>query len=124
MCAAWHARGRLQILTLGTADRAAAMQCNLTAGDTLFCFKVAYDDELARFSPGVQLELAAVDVFHAAGALALVDSCAEPDNELINGLWPDRRTLTTLVFPAAGARGRMRLSALGLGAAVRRRTRR
>ena len=112
------------MLTLGTADRAAAMQCNLTAGDTLFCFKVAYDDELARFSPGVQLELAAVDVFHAAGELALVDSCAEPDNELINGLWPDRRTLSTLVFPAAGVRGRMRLSALRLAAAVRRRTRR
>ncbi len=124
MCAAWRGRGRLDMLKLGTADRTAAMQCNLAAGDTLFCFKVAYDDELSRFSPGVQLELAAVDVFHAAGALALVDSCAEPDNELINGLWPDRRTLSTLIFPSAGVRGRMRMAMLQLAAAVRGRTRR
>jgi CelD/BcsL family acetyltransferase involved in cellulose biosynthesis len=124
MCATLRERGRLQMLTLGAPDRAVAMQCNLIAGDTLFCLKVAYDEELGRFSPGVQLEVAAVDAFHAADTLALVDSCAEPDNELINGLWPDRRTLSTLVFPAAGARGRMRLRALGLGAAIRRRTRR
>ena len=65
-----------------------------------------------------------MDVFHAAGALALVDSCADPDNELINGLWPDRRTLSTLIFPSAGARGRMRLATLRLGAAIRAPTRR
>ncbi len=124
MCAALRARGRLQMLTFGSAGRAAAMQCNLTAGDTLFCFKVAYDDELARFSPGVQLEVAAVEVFHAAGGLALVDSCAQPDNELINGLWPDRRTLSTLVFASAGVGGRTRLAVLRLAAAVRARARR
>ena len=112
------------MLSLGTTDRTAAMQCNLAAGDTLFCFKVAFDDDLARYSPGVQLELAAVEAFHDSAGLALVDSCAEPDNELINGLWPDRRTLSTLVFPAAGMAGRVRLAVLGLAAAIRRRTRR
>ena len=40
------------------------MKCNVSAGDTLFCFKIAYDEELAHYSPGILLEAENVDVFH------------------------------------------------------------
>jgi CelD/BcsL family acetyltransferase involved in cellulose biosynthesis len=103
VCASFAEAGRLELLSLEAGGRELAMQCNLLAGGALFCFKVAYDDELARYSLGVQLELAAIDVFHARGDLAWMDSCADADNELINGLWPDRRALETLAVPA-GAR--------------------
>jgi hypothetical protein len=30
-----------------------------------------------------------------------MDSCADPNNVMINRLWPDRRTLTSLVLPTS-----------------------
>jgi CelD/BcsL family acetyltransferase involved in cellulose biosynthesis len=119
VCAAFAARGRLQLLRLGTPDRAVAMQCNLIAGGTLFCFKVAYDETLARWSPGVQLEARAVDVFHGRTDVALADSCADPDNELINRMWPDRRAITTLVVPPRGPLRHLSLRAVGATSAAR-----
>ncbi len=119
VCAAYAAQGRLQLLRLGTPDHAVAMQCNLVAGDTLFCLKVAYDEGFARWSPGVQLEARAVDVFHGRADVQLADSCADPDNELINRMWPDRRPITTLVVPPPGPWRRLALSAVSGTTALR-----
>jgi hypothetical protein len=97
------------------------MQCNLRAGEGLFCFKVAYDEELGRHSPGAQLEVGALERFADGEQAMWMDSCAAPDAELINRLWPDRTTLSTLIIPAAdGALG----SATRSGAAVLRAARR
>jgi CelD/BcsL family acetyltransferase involved in cellulose biosynthesis len=103
MCASMAATGRLQLLSLECGDRIAAMQCNLLEGDTAFTFKVAHDPSLARHSPGVVLELESIRIFHELSGIDLVDSCAEPGNELINRLWPDRRRMQTLVVPGGRA---------------------
>ena len=50
----FRAAGRLQLLALTAGERTAALKCNLLAGDEVFCFKIAYDEAYARFSPGVQ----------------------------------------------------------------------
>ncbi len=97
------------------------MQCNIVADDALFCFKVAYDDGLARFSPGVQLEVDAVSAFHERAGVAVMDSCAEPDNALVNRLWPDRRPLVTFVVPGRGAGSRLLLASLRHAVGLRRR---
>jgi hypothetical protein len=34
-----------------------------------------------------------------------MDSCADPDNEMINRLWPDRRSFVTYAIPKAGVVG-------------------
>jgi hypothetical protein len=85
-------------------QRVVAMKCNIAAGDTLFCFKIGHDEELRRYSPGVQLERANVGIFHEHREEHLMDSCAAPDNVMINRLWPDRRTITSLVVSRRGAR--------------------
>jgi len=103
MCTGMAAAGRLQILTLEGGGRTASMQCNLVDGEMMFAFKVAYAPELADLSPGVALELAAIDVFHDDMTVGLADSCAAPDAALVNRLWPDRRPLMTLLLPT-GAR--------------------
>jgi CelD/BcsL family acetyltransferase involved in cellulose biosynthesis len=100
MCARLAEAGRLQLLELRAGRRLVAMKCNLLAGDGAFCFKIAYDEQLGRFSPGVQLELRNVDVFHETGGLAFSDSCAAAGNAMINRLWPDRRAVGTLVLPS------------------------
>lgn len=102
VCEAFARRGALQILSLEAGGRSAAMQCNLRAGGGIFCFKVAYDDELGRHSPGTLLELEALDLLADDEATGWMDSCAAPGAALINRLWPERTALHTLIVPAGG----------------------
>jgi CelD/BcsL family acetyltransferase involved in cellulose biosynthesis len=105
MSAAFAAAGRLQIRALRGDDRALAMTCDIAAGDTLFGFKSAYDESLRRYSPGVQLQTDGFGAFEDGRGEALFDSCAEPGNEMVNAIWPDRRGIATVVFGPGGARG-------------------
>jgi CelD/BcsL family acetyltransferase involved in cellulose biosynthesis len=105
LCDAFRANGRLQMLALAAGDRIAALKCNLLAGDEAFSFKIAFDESLSRFSPGVQLEVAMVSEFHDRMPHARMDSCAASDNEMINRLWPDRRPLVSYAIPTSGATG-------------------
>jgi CelD/BcsL family acetyltransferase involved in cellulose biosynthesis len=123
VCDQFRAAGRLQLLALAGGDRIAALKCNLLAGDEVFCFKIAYDEAYARFSPGVQLEEGAVTVFHEQMSARLMDSCAAPDNEMINRLWPDRRPFVSYAAPSAGATGWASLRGLGAAYQVHNRLR-
>ena len=105
-CAGFAAAGRLQLVALTGGDRSLAMQCNLRAGDGVFCFKLGVDEEFARYSPGVQLQVDNVHLFHGDETLQWADSCADPSNQMINRLWPDRRHLVSVMVPGAGALGR------------------
>lgn len=107
VCASFAAEGRLQLLSLEVGGYLAAMKCNLRAGDELFCFKIAFDEGLARFSPGVQLERDTADLASEKGEVRLIDTCAEPHNEMANLVWPDRRRLASIALPGRGAAGRV-----------------
>ncbi|MEA2436591.1 MAG: hypothetical protein QOF65_1147 [Thermoleophilaceae bacterium] len=124
VCDGFRENGRLQLLALAAGDRPAALKCNLLAEDEVFCFKIAYDEAYARFSPGVQLEERTVAVFHERMSQRLMDSCADPDNEMINRLWPDRRPLVSWAIPGAGASGWASLRGLGAAYQVHNRIRR
>lgn len=97
LCDHFRAEGRLQLLALQAGDQTVAMKCSLLAGDAVFCFKIAHDDALNRFSPGIQLERANVERFHADRTARWMDSCADGDNVMINRLWPDRRRIANMV---------------------------
>jgi CelD/BcsL family acetyltransferase involved in cellulose biosynthesis len=123
VCRRFGAAGRLQFLVLSGGGVDIAWKVNFVAGDGVFCFKIAFDGEWARFSPGVQLELDFVEIFHGT-ASTWSDSCAAPDNEMINRLWPDRRSLATLLVPTGGVRGAASRQSALTAMAVRRRIRR
>lgn len=106
ICARFRAEGRLQILSLQAGERPLAMQCNIRGDDTLFNFKVAFDERFRTYAPGIQLELDTMRIFQAEREERVLDSCADPDNELLNRLWPDRRPVITLVVGPTGAAGR------------------
>lgn len=92
-----YARGRLAILALRVGGRTVAMKCNLLAGDGAFAFKIGYDEGLARYSPGVLLELANIDWLHARTSLRWMDSCAAWDHPMINGIWRERVGFETVL---------------------------
>lgn len=96
LCASLRQAGRLQLLSLANEERLAAMQCDLVAGETVFGFKSTYDEQLRRFSPGIQLHIANLSRFHDSGK-RWIDSCAAPDNASVGRLWPDRRRLRSVV---------------------------
>lgn len=104
-CRGFRENGSLQLLTLQVNERIAAMKCNFLARDTIFCFKTAFDESLAEFSPGVQLERALVDYVSDDERVALIDTCAEGNNEMANRVWSGRRRIATLIASSRGLRG-------------------
>lgn len=98
MCAAFAARGRLQLLVLQAGDQTIAMKCNLLADPGVFYLKIAYDGRYARFSPGIQLEARMFTLFHERPQASWIDSCASSNNETFNRLLPGRRSLVTLTI--------------------------
>ena len=123
VCMELARRRRLQLLALEAEERTVAMQCNIRGGDVLFNFKVAFDERFKRHAPGIQLEVEAIRVFQETREERLMDSCAEPDNELINRLWRDRQPITSIVVGPGGATAGLTRSAIRGARAVRSRVR-
>ena len=98
-----------------------AVKCNLLAGPGVFYLKIAFDESLRAFSPGIQMEAAALDLFHGRPEAAWIDSCALPGNATFNRLLPERRRLLTVVL--APRRPRTLLAAPVIGTARRLRDR-
>jgi CelD/BcsL family acetyltransferase involved in cellulose biosynthesis len=95
---------RLTALALRLNGRPVAMKCNFTSRDVAFAFKIAYDEALARYSPGVLLELENIRRFDRRADLRWMDSCADPKHPMIDRLWRERRTIQTMVVGVGGRR--------------------
>ena len=87
------AQGRLMMMALRLDGRSVAQKCNFIAGDGGFAFKIAFNEEFSRFSPGAILEMENIARVHQRPHVAWMDSCAEPDHPMINRLWQDRRSI-------------------------------
>ena len=105
-------RGRLTMLGLRLAGRWIALKCNFSSGEGSFAFKIAYDEEYAKFSPGTLLELENIRRFHCRPELRWMDSCAQPDHFVVNRLWPERRSLLDLVTTTGRAAGDLMVASL------------
>jgi len=101
----------------------------LRSGPTAWCWKIAYDESRARFSPGVQVILDATAMLLADDGIRCVDSCASPDHPMIDHIWRERLVLAdrliglepgaTLRFRAACALETSRRGAMGAAKALR-----
>jgi CelD/BcsL family acetyltransferase involved in cellulose biosynthesis len=111
VCSAFAARGALQLLFLEVGERVVAARLNLRGGGELFCVKIAHDESLRKFSPGMQMELAMIDHFHADPTAMRMDSCTDPGSEMFNRLWADRKHLRGALLPR-GTAGRAARPAL------------
>lgn len=122
-CAAFDRAGRLHLLATRTPDGTAAALCLLRTQDTVFMFKMAFDESMSRFSPGTQLVADLYDWVHADPTVGSIDSCAAADNDFANRLFPDRRAIGTLMV--AGDRiGALTTSVVPALVALRRAARR
>jgi Acetyltransferase (GNAT) domain len=86
--------------------RAIAMLINFRTPPGSWSFKIAYDEELARFSPGVLIELENLKRVLGDPAIDWMDSCAVADHPMINSLWGERRSIVQITVPLSGVRRR------------------
>jgi hypothetical protein len=101
---AFHA-GRLDFLRLDLDGRPLAMLVNFVAPPGSFSFKIAIDEDYARFSPGVLIQIENLKTLERGG-IGWMDSCAAEDHPMINSLWAERRKLVRVTVPLAGAANR------------------
>lgn len=105
-------RGKLQMLGLYLDGKPLALKCNLVSGTGSFAFKIAYDEQYARYSPGVLLELANVRALHEDRSIHWMDSCAIAQHFMINRLWTERRLIQSLVVSTGRTPGDLVVSVL------------
>jgi len=102
-CAAAFDNGLLHFLRMDLDGRAIAMLVNFRAGEGAFSFKIAFDETLGRFSPGVLIEIANLHAVQGDPGIDWMDSCAAADHPMIDSLWAERRTITQYRIALKGA---------------------
>lgn len=112
--------GRLVLTQLRVGDRVAASAINFRAGNTLFAFKIAWDPELAKGSPGTiheyELMFFIQDNFPE---ITCIDSCARPDSYLAT-IWPHQIDVGRVIVGMSTV-GKLLLRSLDRLRALRRR---
>lgn len=112
--------GRIQMLGLYLNDEPISLKLNLRTGAGSFAFKIAYSERLAKFSPGVQLELENGRVLHEETTLQWMDSCAVANHFMINRLWSGRRSIQRVLISTGGHWANLAVGALPLCQALKR----
>ncbi len=93
--------GRLQLLDIRLDERPIAMLANFIAPPAAFSFKTAYDEDYARFSPGVLLQMDNLALLNRVD-LKSCDSCAAPDHPMIDSIWRERCTVARMSIGIGG----------------------
>ena len=88
------AEGHARIDRLFLNDTAIAATITLESGDTAWCWKIAYNEGLARSSPGVQLVCDLTENLLTQPAPQRVDSCATAGHPMIDHVWRERLALS------------------------------
>ena len=82
--------GQASIARLWQAERLIAAGVVLKSGKGAWFLKIAYDETLAQYSPGVQLTLDLTEALARDPDIAFIDSCAIADHPMIDHLWRER----------------------------------
>jgi CelD/BcsL family acetyltransferase involved in cellulose biosynthesis len=93
--------GRLERLALRLDGRPIAMLANFLCPPGAFSFKTAFDEDYARFSPGMLLQLENLALLDREG-IDWADSCAAEGHPMIERLWRERRTLVATNIALGG----------------------
>ena len=97
---------RLERLSLTLDGRPIAMLANFITPPGAFSYKTAFDENYARFSPGVLLQCENLQMLDRAD-VAWTDSCAAQGHPMIDHIWRERRALGRI---SIGIGGKLRRS--------------
>lgn len=97
--------GHVRIDELRVGDKLVASLVSFVDGGSVFTWKIAFDEDYARYSPGAQLVMHAFQENLALPDFRVADSLAVPGHSMIEPLWRGRIELGTLLLagPPLGA---------------------
>lgn len=89
--------GQASVARLLLDGKAIAAALVLTAGDAAWFYKIAYREDLAQYSPGVQLTLELTKHLCGRPDICKVDSCTRDDHPMITHIWREREAYHDLL---------------------------
>ena len=113
------ASGKLRFWKLSLDGRVIASLYGIVEGNEAWLGKIAFDQNFARYSPGVLLILHATEQLFAEAGIARVDSCAIPGHPMIDNIWRDRIAVADVMIAHANA-GALRFAATVAAERLRR----
>lgn len=99
-----HENGRLKMSGLWLDGRPIASRVSFRAGDGTFLFKLAYDEEFSKYSPGMLLELEFIRA-GVEGPDGWEDSCNSAENTVYKRIWAHRRTIEDIAVSPGSSYG-------------------
>jgi CelD/BcsL family acetyltransferase involved in cellulose biosynthesis len=96
MCRRFAGAGRLVLLALDVSGRTVAMELLIRGGEGLILYKTSYDENYARYGPGVLLHVAGIQYFHDRTDARWIDSATSPGNLLPLRLYKERKPIELL----------------------------
>ena len=103
--------GKLERLELRLDDKPLAMLVNFHCAPGSFSFKTAFDEDYARFSPGVLLQIENLALLEQPH-IQWCDSCAVEGHPMIDSLWTGRRAVGRYSIAIGGSGRRAVFGAL------------
>ncbi|WP_153771432.1 GNAT family N-acetyltransferase [Labrenzia sp. CE80] len=97
MIAKFAASGGVRIDTVSVAEKPIAMLIIILDAGRAFSWKIAFDESYARFSPGAQITLFALERNLQEPGITGGDSLAVPGHPMIEPLWRGRLSYGTLL---------------------------
>jgi CelD/BcsL family acetyltransferase involved in cellulose biosynthesis len=97
---------RLEMLCLSVGGQPIAMLVNFLTPPGSYSFKIAFDEDFARYSPGVLISIDNLDHLDRRD-VEWMDSCAVPDHPMINSIWAERRGIVRVTVPLRGLKRRI-----------------
>ena len=95
------AQGRLERIAFHLDGRPVAMLASFIAAPHGFGFKTAFDETLAKLSPGMLLQVENLSILERED-IAMSDSCAVPGHPMIEQIWSERRDMALLSIAIGG----------------------
>lgn len=93
--------GKLERLTLSLDNRPIAMLVNFITPPGAYSFKTTFDENYARYSPGVLLQRENLDLL-AHPKVKWTDSCAAADHPMIERIWREKRSMVRVNIGLGG----------------------
>jgi CelD/BcsL family acetyltransferase involved in cellulose biosynthesis len=98
--------GKLERLSLTLNDQPIAMLATFLTPPGAFSFKTAFNEEYARFSPGVLLQAENLKIL-GHPQVRWTDSCASADHPMIDHIWRERRPIGRISIAIGGMTRRL-----------------
>jgi hypothetical protein len=102
--AALAGEGKAQVTCLHLGAYPTAAIVTLRSGAVAWCWKIAYDEGYARYSPGVQILLDVTQALLDDPSIARADSCATAGHPMIDHVWRERLALADRMLSVGPAK--------------------